>query len=61
MNRKLLYFLLPLHLLNLIVLTGQLWPEGAPPFARMVNIVFLFANYLFIGWLALFIYNKPKA
>lgn len=61
MNKKLLYILLPLHLLNLIVLTGQIWPEGAPPFARVVNIVFLFANYLFIGWLTLKVYNKPKS
>lgn len=30
-----------LILLNLIVLLGQIWPEGAPPFARSVNIVFL--------------------
>jgi hypothetical protein len=26
---------------NIIVLLGQLWPEGAPPFARWVNILFL--------------------
>jgi hypothetical protein len=36
--------LIILILLNLIVLLGQLWPEGAPPFARIVNIVFLFAS-----------------
>lgn len=30
-------------LLNAVVLLGQLWPEGAPPFARIVNIVFLLA------------------
>ncbi len=30
-----------LILLNAIVLLGQIWPEGAPPFARSVNIVFL--------------------
>lgn len=34
--------------LNCVVLLGQLWPEGAPPFARAVNIVFL------IGTLAYF-------
>ena len=33
-----------LVLLNVIVLLGQLWPEGAPPFARTVNIVFLIGS-----------------
>ena len=33
---------------NIIVLTGQLWPAGAPPFARWVNIGFLIANLLFL-------------
>ena len=36
--RPLLWVLL---VLNSVVLLGQLWPEGAPPFARAVNIVFL--------------------
>ena len=30
--------------LNAIVLLGQIWPEGAPPFARIVNIIFLVAT-----------------
>ncbi|MBI3097321.1 MAG: hypothetical protein HYY93_03615 [Planctomycetes bacterium] len=30
-----------LIVLNIVVLLGQIWPEGAPPFARAVNIVFL--------------------
>ncbi len=30
-----------LIVLNIIVLLGQLWPEGAPPFARWVNVLFL--------------------
>jgi hypothetical protein len=30
-----------LILLNGVVLLGQLWPAGAPPFARAVNILFL--------------------
>jgi hypothetical protein len=38
MRRTLLIVLL---VLNAIVLLGQLWPEGAPSFARAVNIVFL--------------------
>ena len=36
--------LLVLLILNAIVLLGQLWPAGAPPFARTVNIVFLSAS-----------------
>jgi hypothetical protein len=30
-----------LTLLNAVMLLGQLWPAGAPPFARAVNIIFL--------------------
>jgi len=30
-----------LIVLNSVVLLGQVWPEGAPPFARVVNIAFL--------------------
>jgi hypothetical protein len=41
--------LIILVLLNLVVLAGQLWPEGAPPFARAVNIVFLVTSLLFFG------------
>lgn len=37
-----------LLVLNAIVLLGQLWPAGAPPFARVVNIIFLVANLLFL-------------
>ena len=33
--------LLVLIVLNAVVLLGQLWPQGAPPFARTVNILFL--------------------
>ncbi|HEX5869453.1 MAG TPA: hypothetical protein VFY65_03495 [Longimicrobium sp.] len=33
--------LLVLIVLNAVVLLGQLWPAGAPPFARTVNILFL--------------------
>ncbi|MBL7950457.1 MAG: hypothetical protein JNM62_01950 [Flavobacteriales bacterium] len=45
MNKPILIILL---VLNAIVLLGQLWPEGAPPFARMVNITFLVAVMLFL-------------
>ncbi len=41
--------LVVLMLLNVMVLVGQLWPEGAPPFARAVNIVFLFASLLWFA------------
>ena len=33
--------LLVLIILNAVVLLGQLWPASAPPFARVVNILFL--------------------
>jgi hypothetical protein len=36
-----------LILLNGVVLLGQLWPEGAPPFARTVNILFLVASFAY--------------
>ena len=36
-----------LILLNAMVLVGQLWPEGAPPFARTVNIIFLGVSLLY--------------
>ena len=47
MQRRVPLFIL--LLLNVVVLLGQLWPEGAPPFARAVNIVFLAANLLFLA------------
>ena len=39
--------LIVLLVLNVVVLAGQVWPEGAPPFARTVNIVFLAGSLLF--------------
>lgn len=38
-----------LIVLNVVVLLGQVWPEGAPPFARSVNIVFLAAALLYFA------------
>jgi hypothetical protein len=35
--------------LNLVVLAGQIWPEGAPAFARAVNIVSLAGSLLFFA------------
>lgn len=36
-----------LTLLNAVVLLGQIWPEGAPPFARGVNVAFLVLSLLY--------------
>jgi hypothetical protein len=36
-----------LILLNLVVLLGQLWPEGVPPFATTVNVVFLIGSLIY--------------
>lgn len=44
MQRTMLLILL---LLNVVVLLGQLWPAGAPPFARTVNIIFLVGSLLY--------------
>ena len=45
--------LIVLLVLNCIVLLGQLWPEGAPPFARAVNILFLLLSLVyFVGAIA---------
>lgn len=41
-------FLIVLLILNSIVLLGQLWPEGAPPFATVVNITTLILNLVFV-------------
>jgi len=38
-----------LIVLNCIVLLGQLWPAGAPPFARSVNILFLIGSLAYFG------------
>lgn len=42
--RPILFILL---ILNIVVLLGQVWPEGAPPFARAVNIIFLVASLIY--------------
>jgi hypothetical protein len=44
MNKTVLIILL---VLNAVVLLGQLWPEGAPPFARVVNILFLVCSFVY--------------
>jgi hypothetical protein len=40
-----------LLILNTIVLLGQIWPDGAPPFARTVNIIFLSGSLLYFIYL----------
>ena len=40
-------FLIVLILLNIVVLMGQVWPEGAPPFAHKVNVLFLILSLLY--------------
>jgi hypothetical protein len=37
---------------NVLVLLGQLWPDGAPPFARVINIITLFVNVVVFGMYA---------
>lgn len=39
--------LVVLLILNSMVLSGQIWPEGAPPFAHTVNIIALCGNIIF--------------
>ena len=41
-------FLILLLILNAMVLLGQVWPEGVPPFARVVNIITMSLNLVFI-------------
>jgi hypothetical protein len=43
--------LIILLILNGVVLLGLVWPEGAPPFARTINIVCLVGNLLFFLYL----------
>lgn len=47
MNRKRI-ILIVLIVLNFMVLFGQIWPEGAPPFAKIVNISTLILNIVFL-------------
>src|SRR6476660_8726042 len=39
--------LITLIVLNVVVLLGQLWPDGAPPFASFVNIFFLCCSFIY--------------
>ena len=45
MSKKIL--LIALLILNSVVLLGQIWPEGVPPFARIINIGFLSLTFLY--------------
>jgi len=44
-------FILVLLVLNAIVLLGQIWPEGAPSFANITNIITLGLNISFLLYL----------
>ena len=48
--------LIVLIIINAIALLGQIWPEGAPPFARIANIIFLVLNLFF--FVSLFMNRK---
>lgn len=50
--------LIVLLILNTVVLLGQLWPEGAPPFARIVNIIYLLISFGF--FLSLLMVRKKE-
>jgi hypothetical protein len=50
LNSNMKGILIILIILNSIVFLGQVWPEGAPPFAGPVNIIFLLANLVFLIW-----------
>lgn len=39
--------LVVLIVLNLVVLLGQIYPEGVPPFARIVNVLFLVFSLIY--------------
>jgi hypothetical protein len=41
-------FIIILLVLNAVVLLGQIWPEGAPPFAKIVNLITLGLNVSFL-------------
>lgn len=41
-------FLIALLILNTMVLMGQIWPEGAPPFASIINIITLFLDLMLL-------------
>lgn len=45
---KIKIFMIILIILNFMVLSGQIWPEGSPPFAKIVNISTLILNIVFL-------------
>lgn len=47
MTRTRKIILVVLVILNFMVLSGQVWPAGAPPFAHIVNVITLCGNILF--------------
>lgn len=45
------WFLIVLLIANALVLLGQIWPAGAPPFARTLNIGFLATTLALFAWM----------
>jgi hypothetical protein len=45
------WLLIVLLVLNVMVLLGQIWPAGAPPFARAMNLTFLASSLATFAWL----------
>jgi hypothetical protein len=43
------FTLILLLIMNAVVLLGQIWPQGAPPFARTVNIIFLTSSLVYFA------------
>ncbi|MBL7898113.1 MAG: hypothetical protein JNJ99_06235 [Crocinitomicaceae bacterium] len=42
--------LIILIILNAMVLLGQIWPEGMPPFAKTVNVIFLVCSLIYFTY-----------
>ncbi len=59
MNKLIKILAIILIILNAMVLLGQIWPQGAPPFARLINIIFLIFNLVYIFW-SLYLLKSKK-
>ncbi|MEI6090757.1 MAG: hypothetical protein WCR42_09925 [bacterium] len=47
MKKRIIIILIVLIVLNIVVLIGQIIPENAPPFAGVVNIIFLASSFIY--------------
>lgn len=50
--------LILLLILNVLVLLGQIWPAGAPPFAQTINYIFLIFSLLYFSISLYYVYKK---